>query len=679
MVVDGKPCTENTFVLSALQDVALPFCMIASRRILKPRQVQGRLPMAIGKFCSLAIAFASMLVATSVAEPSGSIAPKQVLVLHSFGREFKPWSEYAKAIRLELERQSPRPLDIQEHALVSARSPDDNPEAAFVAYLDALFLKRRPDLIVTIGAPAAAFVQRHRQQLFPASPMILTVVDQRRVQYSKLGPNDTVVAVAIDYYAAIKNILQVLPDTDHLAMVVGTSPIEKYWREEIERESKPLEGRFKFTWYDTLSFEDILKHAASLPPNSAIFWELMIVDAAGVVHEEGKALTRLHAAANAPIFTYTDAFFGREIVGGPHVPVLEVGQQVGAVAVRILGGESPGSITVPPVGMGTPKFDWRELQRWGIPESRLPAGSEIHFRSPTVWQQYRVYLLAGLAVLLIQAVVIAWLLYEHRRRRIAELLARSTIAELNTANRLAVAGELSASIAHEVKQPLTAVASNAYAALNWLSAGRQNVDEARKSLNHIVAAAHRADDILSEVRALFVTDEQKKDRVDVNQLILSVLSSSRVYLRKHDVEVETALEAGLPAIQGHRVQLQQLIHNLLMNAVEAMQSVARRRLTIRSARSPSGGVVVTVEDTGTGIDPSDLKRVFDPLFTTKARGMGMGLSICKSIVEAHGGRIRTTGTPQGGAAFEIELPSWTASGREPDAGSDAGRGPPARA
>jgi signal transduction histidine kinase len=156
---------------------------------------------------------------------------------------------------------------------------------------------------------------------------------------------------------------------------------------------------------------------------------------------------------------------------------------------------------VPPVGMGTPKFDWREMQRWGIPESRLPPGSEIHFRSPAVWEQYGAYIIAALVAILFQTGVILWLLYEHRRRQMAELLARSTIAELHTANRLAAAGELSASIAHEVKQPLTAVASNAYAALNWLSPGKLNIEEARKSLDRIAASAHRANDIVSEVRS----------------------------------------------------------------------------------------------------------------------------------------------------------------------------------
>lgn len=624
------------------------------------------------RFALVAIVFFAACPVSAIGLETGS---KKVLVLHSFGREFRPWSEYAKAIRLELERQSPWPLDIQEHALVSATSSDDNPEDAFVAYLGALFSKRAPDLIVSIGAPAANFVQRHRAKLFPASPMILTVVDQRRVKYSALGPNDTVVAVAIDYHAAIENILQVLPDTNHVAMVVGTSPIEQFWRQEIARESESLEGRIKITWFDTLSFEDILKSAASLPPNSAIFWELMIVDAAGVVHEDGRALTQLHAVANAPIFSYTDAFFGREIVGGPHVPVLEAGQQVGDVAVRILSGEKAGSIKVAPVGMGRPKFDWREMQRWGIPESRLPPGSEVYFRRPTVWEQYRAYVFAVGAAILLQTLIILWLLYEHRRRQAAEVLARNTMAELSNVNRLATAGELSASIAHEVKQPLTAVASNAYAALNWLAAGRLNVDEARKSLNQIVSATQRANDIVSGIRAMFSRDEQARHAIDVNELIRSVLAIGRLNFRKYGVELETQLDETIPLIEGHRVQLQQVILNLVMNALEAMQTTRRRTLHVRSGRTASGDVRIRIEDTGIGIEPANLDRIFKPLFTTRANGMGMGLSICRSIVEAHCGRISVSESPEGGAAFEIELPVTRAKARKRVGGQAEGHLP----
>lgn len=401
--------------------------------------------------------------------------------------------------------------------------------------------------------------------------MILAVVDQRQIQHSILGPNDTVAAVAIDYHAAIENILQVLPDTDHVAVVIGKSPIERFWRDEIARESSSLEGRIKFTWYDAFSFEDILMHATNLPPHSAIFWALMVVDAAGVVHAEGKALARLHAVANAPIFSFTDAFFGREIVGGPHVPMLDVGGRVAAAAIRILNGESAGSIKVPPVGMGAPKFDWREMQRWGIDEARLPPGSEIHFRSPTPWERYRVYILAVCAAILLQVLVIIWLLYEQRRRQAAEMLVRGTMAELHNVNKLAAAGELSAFIAHEVKQPLTVVAANAYAALNWLATGRRDLDEARKSLNKIVDATHRANDIISGVRAMLVSDEQDETLIDINEMIMSVLTIGQPNLRSHDIELETQLDEDLPPIFANRVQIQQVILNLVMNAVRALR------------------------------------------------------------------------------------------------------------
>ncbi len=348
---------------------------------------------------------------------AGAAEPKQVLMLHSFGRDFKPWSEYARTIRAELDRQSPWTLEITEHSLLTARS-DENPDAPFVVeYLRALHAKRPLDLIVTVGAPAVAFVQRHRQQLSVTTPMVFTAAEQRRVQYSILTANDTVVAFAHSFPAVFENILRVLPDTKTVAVVNGNSANEKFWSEEMRREVRRFANRISFIWYSDLSFEEILKHAASLPPNSAIFWHLMNVDAAGVVHEGDRALTRLHAVANAPIFSLNDAFFGRAIVGGPMHSVIEGSRRTAAVAIRILGGEKAGDIKLPPSGFATPKFDWREMQRWSISERRLLPGSEIYFRGPTAWEQYRVQILALCAVILAQAALVSWLLYERGKRR----------------------------------------------------------------------------------------------------------------------------------------------------------------------------------------------------------------------------------------------------------------------
>jgi hypothetical protein len=190
--------------------------------------------------------------------------PKQVLLLYSFGRDFRPWSEYAKNIRMELNQQSPWPLDITENSLVTARFPDGDSETAFAEYLRALFAKRSPDLILSLGAPAAAFVQRQRQQLFAAAPAVFAVVEQRRVQYPSLTANDAVVAQKINFLAAVENILQVLPDTKNVIVVLGSSPIEKFWKEAIGKELEPLANRINLSWTDELSFEAFLKRAAAL-------------------------------------------------------------------------------------------------------------------------------------------------------------------------------------------------------------------------------------------------------------------------------------------------------------------------------------------------------------------------------------------------------------------------------
>ena len=253
--------------------------------------------------------------------------------------------------------------------------------------------------------------------------MIFTAVEQRRIRYSTLTENDTVVAVAHSFFAIFENILRVLPDTKIVAVVNGgSSPNERFWLEELKRETKQFTGRLTFIWYNEFSLEQILNHVAELPPQSAIFFHLMNIDAAGIVHDDGKALKQIHSVANAPIFAHSDGFFGDGIVGGPMHSVIEGSRLTASVAVRILGGERASDIKVLATGFATPKFDWREMRRWGISETRLMPGSEIYFREPNLWDQYWLQLLAVCVVILLQTALLAWLLYErsHRRRSQAE-------------------------------------------------------------------------------------------------------------------------------------------------------------------------------------------------------------------------------------------------------------------
>jgi signal transduction histidine kinase/ABC-type uncharacterized transport system substrate-binding protein len=609
-----------------------------------------------GIFSNLAIIF--YLVVSVACSPTVAAETKRVMLLHSFGQDVKPWSEYAKAIRAELTRQSPWPLDLYEYSLVTARFSDENPEAPFVEYLRALFAKRPLDLIVSIGAPAAAFVQRHRQQLFSATPMVFTAVDQRRVRYHVLTENDAVVAVSINYLGALENILQVLPETKNIALVVGNSPIEKFWLDEIRNEWKPLANRLAFTWYNDLSFEDILKEAAKLPPHSAIFWELMAVDAAGVVHEGSQAIARLHSVANAPIFSYDDSFFGNEIVGGPLVQLPATSQKTAEVAVRILGGEKAGDIKVPPIGFGTPKFDWREMKRWGIRESRLPPGSVIHFREPTAWQQYHWQIVTAAAVIFVQTALILGLLYEHRRRRMAEVAAQQRLSELAHVNRNATAVELSASIAHELNQPLGAILTNVETVESILRSPSPNINMIKEIAADIKRDNVRASEVIRGLRRLHTKSGSEAQDLDLNETVSEVFEFLSTHAEANSVTLSSTLAPEAPRVRGDRIQLQQVILNLVINGMDAVAGCAngKRNIAGRVALSDDASVEISIADSGPGIPSDKLTQVFEPFFTTKEHGMGMGLSVVRTIVEAHEGKIWAENQSDSGAVFRLKLP-----------------------
>jgi PAS domain S-box-containing protein len=243
-------------------------------------------------------------------------------------------------------------------------------------------------------------------------------------------------------------------------------------------------------------------------------------------------------------------------------------------------------------------------------------------------------------------------------RKRAEEALRSAQAELAHANRVATMGQLTASIVHEVSQPIAATVLNAQAALRWLGAQPPNLNEVRQILDQITDDSKRAGDIIDRIRALIKKAPPRKEGLEINEAILEVIALTRGEVLQNSVSVRTQLAEGLPLIQADRVQLQQVILNLIVNAVEAMSDASEgaRELLISTSGDASNGVLVSLRDSGPGLDPANLERLFDAFYTTKSSGLGMGLSICHSIIEAHGGRIWAGANEPRGAAFHFTLP-----------------------
>jgi PAS domain S-box-containing protein len=246
--------------------------------------------------------------------------------------------------------------------------------------------------------------------------------------------------------------------------------------------------------------------------------------------------------------------------------------------------------------------------------------------------------------------------------RESERRYREVQMELAHANRIATMGQLTASIAHEVSQPIAATVTNAQAALRWLDSRPPDLEETRLALSRILNSGIRAGHVLDRIRALIQKVPPRTDRFDINDTILDVVALTRSELSSNRVSLQTQFAEGLPLVQGDRVQLQQVILNLIVNAIEAMRGVSEaRELWIGTEINASIGALVAVRDSGPGLDPASLEHLFDAFYTTKSSGMGMGLSICRSIIEAHGGRIWAEANVPQGAAFQFTLPSQAAS------------------
>src|SRR5258706_3047388 len=315
------------------------------------------------------------------------------------------------------------------------------------------------------------------------------------------------------------------------------------------------------------------------------------------------------------------------------------------------------------------------LEKW---RSAIATGEplEVEARARTVTGAYRALLVRAVPLRDGTGAIVEWdgvgTDVEDRKRttealRASEEQLQQTRAELPRVSRVTTLGELTATIAHEVNQPIAATVTNAQAALRWLQARPPDIEEVRQALARIVKDADRATAVIARIRTLIKKSSPQKDRVAINHAIREVIELTHAEAVKNGVSVEMQLAEGLPLIEGDRVQLQQVILNLIINAVEAMSetSEASRELLITTGRAESDDVLVAVADSGPGLAPVKLERLFDSFYTTKENGLGLGLSICRSIIESHGGRLWGSANLPRGAAFQFTGPSHLSSEATP--------------
>ena len=633
------------------------------------------------------------------------------------------------------------------------------------------------DAVVAVNTLAIPSSESLRDLLWPEAPLLLLLAEEDRQKFPESVRHSARVLIALSTRETLRSALQMLPSTQHLAFLGGSSETDRSSNAEMLGNIRRAYPNLHIVEITGLSWDETKIRVKSLPDQSIVWLGAFFFDRNQRELTIPQQFEDLSAIAGCPIFFVSDEGMGKGQLGGSVLSIRAAGVVVGEQLAQLLKGVDTDSLPVREV-KNSYIVDWRQLQRWGIPESRLPAEATILYKPPTVWEQYKRYIVAFAVVLALLLALVVFLLIERQRRRkgeelnsamlesfpglallvnaqgeilrsnqidagvlddelvegtrrgrkysdylqevtgregaspadaIAQVIAGtrpSAIAEVPLAsgahwleiraiqlprgqrgslvmhlditqrkqseleriqsrteiyhlNRVAAMGQLAASLAHELSQPLAAILSNAEAAQRF--AGRDNPDlaEIREALNDIADDDRRARGVIQGMRAMLKKKDLKVEPVDLNHIASSVAQMVRNEATLRGMSVQVSLRPSPVMVKGDPIALQQVLLNLASNGLDAMTGTGGGGcLTIRTAGELDGSTAtVWVDDEGSGVGDELRDKLFQPFFTTKRTGLGMGLSICQSILDSLGGRIEVKNRDGKGASFSVTLPS----------------------
>lgn len=524
------------------------------------------------------------------------------------------------------------------------------------AYVKRKYAARTPDVLVAAGGDALRFLLENQGDLFPDAPLV-----HIGVLTSQLDPGASTRAIGVpinmDAENTIKDAMRLHPKAEQILVVTGTSSIDRTFEQQLRKDLRGVAETMKIQFLAGLPTNAVLQRLSELDERAIVFTPGYFRDGEGRNSFPKETIDLMAQSANAPIYVPFDTFLGSGVVGGRMARFHEVGNYGAKIVARIFARTSPQDRDPPSYMQTQLHVDWRQVLRWNIDPAALPPDTIEHFRQPGYWEEHYREVLIAVTIVAFQAALISLLLLERHRRHRTEAALQKNRFELAHASRLAIAGELTGSITHEISQPLGAILSNAAAGEIMLQSGAHDVDALRDILQDIQRDDIRASQVMRRLRALLQKHEVDHAVIDLNEVLGEVADMLRAEVMRRNVALTVSLAQAPADIRGDRVQIQQVLINLVLNALDAVMEVApvRRQIQIGLVLSDTT-ITVKVQDRGVGIPPENVTHVFDSFFTTKSEGIGLGLSIVRTIVEAHGGKIGVTNLKPHGAAFHIDLP-----------------------
>ncbi len=611
------------------------------------------------KFCLFlsVVAAVTLWPGANISAQQAVLAPKRVLAIFVH-KQGMPWAHRVEeSLRTALATESSFPIEYNVEYADQSRFP----EKEYLSKLSDLYRykygKQKMDLVFVLGEESKDWILEYAQTLFGDIPVVFVTTDQEKISKNFLMSNLVSLQWGFAFEKSATLIQEVLPQTKNIFIISGTSKTDQKLKSLAVDALAERNGQLTIHYLDDYSLPDLLVKVTQLPENSAIIFLSLFRDGSGNTFIPRDLISELSERANAPIFGIVDLYLGHGVLGGSVLSADSLGKKFAGIARKILTGKPVTNADLMEAE-NLILFDWRQLKRWSIDEERLPAGSIVRYREKTIWSEHRWEVISIVVVISILTFALFASILQYRRRSRAEEKTQKLLDERAHLSRVLAMGEIAASLAHELNQPLSAIRSYAQAAQRFLEKEPAQPDEASRALTGIVAGNRRAEEVIKRVRMALKKEPFKRSCFAIREITETVIFLLRRKVVEDRISLRLNLAAGLPPLFCDRIQIQQVLFNLIRNGIEAITEVegGPREILVQALMETATTVRISVRDSGIGIDAEQADLLFDAFYTTKSEGMGIGLSISRSIIEDHGGRLWGTRNSDQGSTFSFILP-----------------------
>lgn len=607
--------------------------------------------------CAFVLVGALALTPAAWPEPA---ANKRVLVVYATGRLLPAIVAFDKGFRGLLGERPNGDVEIYDEFLDAARFSGPEYDRAVADHLRQKYSSLPPDVVVVVAREALRFAVRQQHLLPAGTPVVHAVVGTDDLaELGPMPPGFVGVPTVDEFKRTIEQALRWHPQARRLVVVLGVGTgRDRAWRAKVMAEKVAFEPRLTVDVLEGLTTEEATARLAVLGPDTIVFSPGYELDTVGHFDAPFARIRTMASRTQVPFYVPLTTPLGTGVVGGYAADFEVQGHEAARVVTQLLDGVAPPALEMPALVPAPMHVDWRQLRRFRIDERSLPPGAVVHFREPSIWEDHRNAIISAVTLVLLQAGLIAGLLVERRRRHEAETAAAHSRAELAHASRLAVAGELAAALAHEINQPLGAILSNADTAEMILDSDVDRRDLLRTIVADIRRDDVRASEVIRRLRTLLQKHDVERAPFSLDEAAIDVELVLRPEARRRGVSLTVQPSGTQAMLLGDRIQVQQVLINLVLNAMDAVADVPEpRRVVSVAVHQTPDQCTVRVIDRGHGIAPEDRSKVFESFFTTKRSGMGLGLSIARTIVDAHGGSIHAEAGAVHGSEFIVTLPT----------------------